>query len=169
MSGIRPCPPKNHAELSREWDRLAKERHRQIASGEDLSFEHVVVPTIWHLFGDGDRTAVLDVGSGTGDFTLQLAQIARTVKAIEPSRISMSLAREVCRTAQNIEFIEESLEESTSSLGKASATAAVAVMTLMTVPDLRGFAKSLATLLQTGAHLVAMLTHPWFWPRYWGY
>lgn len=42
-------------------------------------------------------------------------------------------------------------------------------MTLMTVPDLRGFAKSLATLLQTGARFVATLTHPWFWPRYWGY
>ncbi len=69
MTDIRPCPPKTHAELAREWDQLAEERHRQIASGEDLSFDHIVVPTIWRLFEGADRTVVLDIGSGTGDFT----------------------------------------------------------------------------------------------------
>jgi SAM-dependent methyltransferase len=169
MTGITPRPAKSYAELIREWDQLAKERHRQIASGEDLSFEHVVVPTIWQLLGGSDRAVVLDIGSGTGDFTRRLARVARRVIAIEPSRNSMALAREVCRSAHNVRFVEASLEQATSSLDKASATAAVAVMTLMTVPDLRGFAKSLATLLQLGARFVAALTHPWFWPKYWGY
>jgi SAM-dependent methyltransferase len=141
MTGIRPRPAKSYAELNREWDRLAKERHRQIASGEDLSFEHVIVPTIWRLFEGTDRAVVLDIGSGTGDFTLQLAGVARKVIAIEPSRISMALARGVCRTARNVRFVEAPLEEASSSVDKGSATAAVAVMTLMTVPDVRGFAK----------------------------
>jgi SAM-dependent methyltransferase len=169
MTGITSRPAKSYSELNREWDRLAKERHRQIASGEDLSFEHVVVPTIWHLFEGSDRAVVLDIGSGTGDFTARLARVARRVIAVEPSQVSMALARGVCSTAQNVRFVEASLEEATSSLDEGSVTAAVAVMTLMTVPDLRGFAKSLATLLQTGARFVATLTHPWFWPRYWGY
>jgi hypothetical protein len=43
------------------------------------------------------------------------------------------------------------------------------VMTLMTAPDLRAFAKALATLLQARGRFVAILTHPCFWPRYWGY
>ena len=46
---------------------------------------------------------------------------------------------------------------------------AVAVMTLMTAPDLRGLAKALAGLLRTHARFIATLTHPCFWPRYWGY
>ncbi len=169
MTGIRPCPAKSHADLAREWDQLAEERHRQIASGEDLSFEYVVVPTTWRLFEGAERAVVLDIGSGTGDFTARLAQVAGRVIAVEPSRASMALARRVCQSAQNTRFVEASLEEAASSLDEGPATAAVAVMTLMTAPDLRGFAKALAALLQTGARFVATLTHPWFWPRYWGY
>jgi SAM-dependent methyltransferase len=169
MTGIRPCPAKNHADLAREWDQLAEERHRQIASGEDLSFEHIVVPTTWRLFEPAERAVVLDIGFGTGDFTARLARLAGSVIALEPSRNSVALARRVCQSAQNIRFVEASLEEAAGSLGKGPATAAVAMMTLMTAPDLRGFAKALAAVLQTGARFVATLTHPWFWPRYWGY
>jgi SAM-dependent methyltransferase len=169
MTGIRARPAKSHAELAREWDQLAEERHRQIASGEDLSFKYVVVPTTWRLFEGAEGAIVLDIGSGTGDFTAQLAQVAGRVIAIEPSRASTALARRVCQSAQNIRFVEASIEEAASSLGEEPATAAVAVMTLMTAPDLRGFAKALSTLLQTGARFVATVTHPWFWPRYWEY
>ena len=49
------------------------------------------------------------------------------------------------------------------------ATAAVACMTLMTTPDLGDFVKALTALLPDGAKFVATLSHPWFWPRYWGY
>ncbi len=169
MTGLRPCPAKSHAELAREWDRLAEERHRQIASGEDLSFEHVVVPTTWRLFEGADRAVVLDIGSGTGEFTLRLAQVAGRVIAVDPSRASVALARRVCHPAQNVRFVEASLEEAASSPDEGPVTAAVAVMTLMTAPDLRGFAKALAALLQARARFVATLTHPWFWPKYWGY
>jgi SAM-dependent methyltransferase len=169
MMRIRPCPAKSHADLAREWDQLAEERHRQIESGEDLSFDHVVVPTTWRLFEGADRAVVLDIGSGTGDFTAQLAQVAGRVIAVDPSRASMVLARGVCRAIQNVRFIEASLEEAASCLDEGPVTAAVAVMTLMTAPDVRGFAKALAALLQTRARFVATLTHPWFWPMYWGY
>lgn len=169
MTLIRPCPVKTHADLAREWDQLAEERHRQIASGEDLSFDLVVVPTTRRLFEGADGTVVLDIGSGTGDFTVQLARVAGRVIAVEPSPASVTLARRVCRDARNVRFIEASLEEAASVLDEGPVTAAVAVMTLMTAPDLRGFAKALAALLQTRARFVATLTHPCFWPRYWGY
>lgn len=169
MRPIRPCSAKSHADLAREWDQFAEERHRQIATGEDLSFDHVIVPTTRRLFEGSDRTVVLDIGSGTGDFTVQLAQIAGKVIAVEPSQVSMTLARRVCQSAQNVRYVEASLEEAASFFDVGPATAAVAVMTLMTAPDLRGFAKALSSLLQTGARFVATLTHPCFWPRYWGY
>jgi hypothetical protein len=65
--------------------------------------------------------------------------------------------------------METSLEDAPSVLGEAAATAAVAAMTLMTAPDLRKLARALASLVKTRAWFVATLTHPCFWPKYWGY
>ena len=73
MSDIRPCAPKSHAWLAQEWDMVAEERHRQISSGEDLSFEHVIVQTTWRLLEGANHAVVLDIGSGTGEFTRRLA------------------------------------------------------------------------------------------------
>lgn len=169
MSSIRPCPAKNNAELAREWDQLAEERHRQISSGEDVSFDHVVVPTSRHLLLGADLSVVLDVGCGTGEFTGQLAATAGTVIAIDPSTANMALTRSVCRGAKNVRFFEASVEEVANSVSGETATAAVAVMTLMTAPNLRDFANAVGELLKPGGQFVATLTHPCFWPRYWDY
>jgi SAM-dependent methyltransferase len=169
MKDIRPCVAKTHTDLALEWDQLAEERHRQIASGDDLSFEHVVVPTTLRLFDGADVALVLDIGSGTGDFTARLAQVATSVIGVEPSRTSVAVARARCREARNVQFIQAPLEEAARMLRGEPVTAAVACMTLMTTPDLSGFANALAMLLQKEAKFVATLSHPWFWPRYWGY
>jgi hypothetical protein len=50
-----------------------------------------------------------------------------------------------------------------------TATAAVAMMTLMTVSNLGSFAHSLKYLLRPNSPFVAVFTHPCFWPRYRGY
>jgi SAM-dependent methyltransferase len=168
MIDIRPCPAKSHADLAREWDQLAEERHRQIVSGEDLSFAHVIVPTTWRLLDGADRSMMLDVGCGTGHFTAQLAKVAGEVIAVEPSRASVALARKVCQ-AQNVRFVEAPVEEAARILDKGTVTAAVAVMTLMTAPDLRAFVKALAALLRERTRFIATLCHPCFWPKYWGY
>ncbi len=169
MNKVKPRPAKSGATLTLEWDRLAEERHRQIASGEDVSFEYVTVPLTWSLLQDADYTRVIDIGAGTGDFTIKLAAVAGKVIAIEPSRASIDVARRVCSSARNVRFIEAALEEAATYIGNEPITAAVALMTLMTAPDLRGFANALASLLPPGAQFVAVLTHPWFWSAYWGY
>jgi SAM-dependent methyltransferase len=169
VKDIRPCGAKKQSDLALEWDRLAEERHRQIASGEDLSFDHVLVPTMFQMLKDADATLILDIGSGTGDFTARLARIATRVIGIEPSHVSVAVARMSCADLHNAQFIEAPLEKAGGMLRGESATAAVACMTLMTAPDLGGFASALAALLRDGAKFVAILSHPCFWPRYWGY
>lgn len=169
MTRIRPCAEKTHADLTLEWDRLAEERHRQITSGEDLSFYHVVTPAALRLLSGRNYNYILDIGSGTGEFTAQLAQLAGKVIAIEPSAASMNIARRVCKNSPNVGYVEATLERAVEILEKEPASAAVAIMTLMTAPNLVGFAKSLASVLQAGGLFVALLTHPCFWPRYWGY
>lgn len=169
MNHPRRCPPKKQIELAKEWDALAGERHRQIASGDDISFWNIVVPTALALLADADVEIVLDIGCGTGDFTSHLSRYAKKIVAIEPSRESIRIAREVCREKKNVTFIEANLESAPSLFEGHPATAAVALMTLMTAPDLVAIAKALTIALEKGARIVAMITHPCFWPRYWGY
>lgn len=93
---IRATPAKSHADLAREWDQLAEERHRQIASGEDLSFEYVIVPTTWRLFEGADRAVVLDIGSGTGDFTARALPRSRGRSLLWSRREPTWRSREGC-------------------------------------------------------------------------
>ena len=169
MTKIRPCPIKNHPELVLEWDRLAEKRYLQISSGEDISYKHVVIPTVWQLLEGTNQSIILDIGSGTGDFTFQLAKISKKIIAVEPSKASITLAQKICQNYTNIQFLNTSLEETANLLHKKSITIAVAVMSLMTAPDLKGLAKVLSDLLQPHMYFIAIITHPRFWPKYWGY
>jgi SAM-dependent methyltransferase len=121
------------------------------------------------LLEGADTSLTLDVGSGTGHFTAQLAQTAARVVAIEPSHASMELARRNCVARDNVEFVEAPIEEASSVLRGVRATAATACMTLMTVPNVASFADALSGMLLSGAKFVATFCHPWFWPKYWGY
>jgi protein-L-isoaspartate O-methyltransferase len=168
MSHFKPHRLRSQADITREWDRLAKERDRQIASGEDISFDKVVTPAVWQLLEPADKAVVLDIGSGTGHFTARLAKAAGRVIALDPSSASMAIARRVCQSVSNVAFVESTLEEA-SSLDDLRATSAVAVMTLMTVVDLHRFATALTTVLSDAGSFVAVITHPCFWPAYWGY
>src|ERR1700687_6296526 len=101
LKGIEPCAAKKHSDLTLEWDQLAEERHRQIASGEDLSFEHVLVPTMLRLFESADATLVLDIGSGTGDFTARLSRVATRVVGVGPSPPSGARGERGCTVGAN--------------------------------------------------------------------
>ncbi|TMA86937.1 MAG: hypothetical protein E6J74_30860 [Deltaproteobacteria bacterium] len=157
MNGVRPCHVKNHSELASEWDQLAQERHRQIASGEDISYEHVLVPTMFNLLEGIDLTLVCDIGAGTGNFTNRLTKIATNVMKLSS------------RDARNVQFVQSPVEDLNDAIVGKQATAAVAVMTLMTAPNLEAFARAVSGLLPAGGKFVATLSHPCFWPMYWGY
>jgi SAM-dependent methyltransferase len=124
---------------------------------------------MFRLFEGADARLVLDIGLGTGDFTARLARLAKRVVGIEASRASVAVARASCLGVPNVRFLQAPLEEAACMLQGEPATAAVASMTLMTTPNLEGFARALAGLLPGQAKFIATLTHPWFWPRYWGY
>ncbi len=169
MLELRPCRTKKQTELALEWDQLAAERHRQIASGEDFSFDHILTPTILRLLEGADPELVLDVGSGTGDFTVRLSKFANQVIGIDSSRVSIEVAKASWPDKPNVRFIHSSLEEAAKVVRGKPFTAATACMALMTTPDLLGFANILAGILQEKAKFVAMIPHPCFWPKYWGY
>ena len=166
---MKPSLPKTHLELIESWDQLARERHRQIQSGDDLSFHHIIVPMALELLDGCEKTVTLEIGSGTGEFTGRLAQISGQVLAAEPSPVSLQLARENCRSHKNVQFFESPIENTTDELVDSKVTCSVALMSLMTAPDLYAIVRSLNTILPPFSRFVAVFTHPCFWPKYRGY
>lgn len=164
----RRTEAKSLDQIAREWDALAERRHQQISQGVDLSFRHTLAPLTAELLSECDNSLVLDVGCGTGELTYEIAREADHVVAFDLSRRSLAIAEKHVR-GQPVEFIHGSLHELVSELANRQFRTVVAAMTLMTAPDLRSVAQDLARVLAGEGCLVATLTHPWFWPRYWGY
>ena len=154
--------------MAAEWNRLARIRHAQISSGRDLSFDRMLTPLALELLEPCDRRVLLDVGCGTGDLTVRLASVSDAVIAIDPSDASIEVARSL-GAPSHVEFKVGSLEGLLDVLVERRPTAAIAGMTLMTVPDLKAFAAALGRILRVGGRFAATMAHPWFWPRYWEY
>lgn len=169
MPKVWKTAPKNVNELTAQWDSLAVERDRQLRSGVDVSFNHVVAPTAMRLLEAANRSTVLDVGSGTGHFAAIASDHADMVIGIEPSAVSVSIARTVCIDRKNVEFFQTTVEDFAAAPGQRPPTAAVALMVMMAAPDLALFARSVSALLPHKGAFVAVIPHPCFWPTYWGY
>lgn len=169
MPKIKSTYPKSSEELRVEWDLLAEERHRQIVSGDDISFDNVLVPLILRLLDGVDTGKVLDIGCGTGELTNQIGGISNEVIGFEPSSASVAIARVTCARRDNVQFVNDTLESALPNIDTDSVSCATAAMTLMTTPDIDSFANALAEALRKGTRFVATLTHPCFWPSYWGY
>ena len=168
-SKVRPSQPKTLAEISEEWDQIASVRETQQASGKDLSFVHVIAPAALLLLEDCDLSHVIDLGCGVGTLTEEIASKAPKVVGVDISAASIEIARSRHDSSANVEFFSNSVEEFAQQWRGSKFTTAVAAMSLMDSPDLIQFLTATASILVDGGSLVAVVTHPWFWPRYWGY
>lgn len=169
MADVQAGPPKLLAELTAQWDLLAEVRDQQISAGIDISFTHVVAPAALQLLADANLARLADVGCGTGHFATIMAPRAGEVVCIDPSSASLAVARRVCSGASNVRFLSASIEEASDTWSGEPATCAVALMVLMTAPNLSRFAQKLSSVLSPGSAFVAVIPHPFFWPNYWGY
>lgn len=167
------CQPvlqrKDMYSLIEEWNLIAHLRHEQIVSHRDLSFHFVTKPSIFSLAAGADFERVMDIGCGSGVLTSELSKVSKSVVGIDPSNECISLARGFCAKTNNIEFVLASIEELEKSERHSNFTLAIANMTFMDCPDLDSALKSASRLMKRNARLVATITHPCFWPRYWNY
>ncbi len=166
---MRPVEGKSQDQIAQEWDRIALRRAHQIESGADLSYRNILLPSIMSLISASDLTAVLDAGCGAGFLTAELAKRATESTGIDISQKSIEYAIARWGSAANIRFATTSIEEYGQRQEPRRFTVAVSNMTLMTVLDLDNVVKSLSRLVVPGGHLAATITHPCFWPHYWGY
>ena len=165
----RPVVGKSSIDIAREWDKIAQLRYWQIASGKDLSFSHILLPTIQTLVEDCSLESVLDIGCGTGQLTRELANVSGKLTAVDPSARSIDIARRTCFSSGNVSFYVGTVEEFARNWSGSPFNIAVANMTLMTCLDLEALVRAVATVVAPDGCFVATITHPWFWPQYRGY
>lgn len=157
---------KSLAMITSEWDALAPIRFRQITSGEDITYRHILIPSILELVSDQAATTALDSGCGIGFLTDLIAEYAEEVIGVDPSAESIAIARKYY--GKRVNFTQGTLE-SYSEQNACSADLVVANMVLMCILDLGGFLAAAYRVLRPGGVLVFSTTHPCFWPNYHGY
>jgi len=169
LSEFRPVRNVRQSQIAREWDAIAKTRVDQISSKRDVSARHVLLPMMRAMTADVDRTNVLDIGCGTGFIVSELSRTMDRIMAIDVSGASIEQARSLYSGRKNLRFAQTSVERHARTEATGGYTLATANMVLMTAVNLRRTLAAINSLLQAGGHLVLTITHPWFWPEYWGY
>lgn len=159
---------KSQKELTAEWDALACVRSEQIASGLDLSFANILVPTILSLSALTEETTVVDVGCGTGFLLKSLSIKGSPITAVDSSSKSIEIAQKNCASQTNISFVEADFSQFAHQT-EYRFDLAVANMTLMTVLSLQDTLRAIAKVLKPEGVFAFTIIHPCFWPLYKNY
>lgn len=162
---VRFYQHKDEVEIVREWDSIAPLRDRQVALHQDASYDRVLEPWILQRVERLNAKSIVDVGCGTGRLTSRLRLSGSETVGIDPSAVSIELARahdDVTR------FEVATAEEWVRRQSDTRFDLAVANMVLMDALDLNGIVGALAEFARGGV-VLATIAHPAFWPIYWDY
>ena len=154
--------------LQRQWDMIAPCRFEQISEGRDITYDFVLVPNILKLADKGPRATVLDAGCGVGFLTKKISSKYHDVIGVDYSSVSITIAKNKFGSVNNIQFLNLSIEDFSNQYNK-KFDIVFANMVLMDVLDLKKFVNSVYGLLNLGGEFIFTITHPSYWPRYWGY
>jgi SAM-dependent methyltransferase len=159
---------KNNNNIASEWDLIAESRAEQLTNQKDISMDHVLIPFIIQSMSDAALDNVIDIGCGTGYATSRYGEKIKNLTGIDISTKSISEAIKNCKRFPNFKFINSCVEAfSINTTEKFSL--GIANMTLMGVVNLDDVIKSATKVLLNDSLFIITITHPFFWPFYWGY
>lgn len=157
----------NLDEIKRQWEENAQLRHDQIISGNDITFDHVLVPTITSLIKNPNNKRIIDVGCGSGVLSSQLASLGSTVLGVDLSESMINIASsEFIVPEHDISFQNFSIQDFSKQYTGRPFDIAVANMSLITMPNYETALKSIKELLNSKGQLIISITHPCFWNDY---
>lgn len=157
---------KSSATISKEWDALASLRLQQIESGADVTYRNIILPNMLRLVNSERPLRILDAGCGVGFFCQVLTESSHIVTGIDPSGKSISLARSF--SPNTLEFCVSTLEDYARRSSR-TFDVVVANMVLMDVLHLTAFVSCARKMLHANGRFIFSITHPFFWPQYYGY
>lgn len=152
--------------LAEEWDLLAPIRYKQIMDGKDITFTHFLAPNMIELVQKARGRTAIDAGCGVGILTNMLSSHVAEIIGIDPSRTSIQIAK--INSRNNTKFYNNTIEEYTK-VNQIECDIVVANMVLMDAPNISSFIASVSKLLHAEGTFIFSITHPCFWPRYYGY
>ncbi len=148
------------------WDNNAKQRHAQILAGKDTSFSKIMSPLFVRLVSqikDIENSTILDIGCGSGILTSLLANKAKKVIGIDPSSISIEIAKESFDLLENVTFKCSPIEKF---LPKNKFEVAVSHMAIQTITNLKKTFTTVSKLLEKQGVFIFSIPHPCFWAFY---
>lgn len=153
-------------DIAKEWDRIAPIRIEQILSGKDITFDYVLMPSIGMLLEGSASGSLLDAGCGVGVMAGKLGNAFKEVVGIDPSSRSIEIAR--ANFGEYADFLVTDIEHFAHG-NKKRFDVILANMVLMDAPSLDSFTRAARALLKPRGKFIFSITHPFFWPDYYGY
>lgn len=154
------------SEIIKQWDINAEKRYEQIKSGKDISYNHILVPTILSLLGDISGKRGIDLGCGPGVLTNLVARNDGNVVGIDFSEKMIDIARRECGRISNVDLICISAKNYLSKIKPSSQDFLVANMFFNTVPDINEVFNKAFRVLRRSGIFVFSVAHPCFWNMY---
>jgi len=157
--------PKTLTDISQEWDFLGNRRQTIIEQERDISLKYVTVPNIIKRLQKVSAGCVLDAGCGTGYLTDKIAAIGLECYGVDISKESIEIAKKNYKR-ENLHFINCSIKNYSCDF---KFDICVSNMVFMDDPEWKESIENIYNLLRHGGTMIAIITHPWFWPKYWNY
>jgi SAM-dependent methyltransferase len=153
-------------DVTSEWNINAEERHRQISTGVDISYNKILIPTIIRLVGDITNKRVVDVGCGSGYLTAKLAGKGADVVGVDPSIEMIRIAKSEYGNLSRLKFVNESIEVFSNHYSDVDFDVAVSNMSLITIANLDKALRAINRLLLPKGIFAFNITHPCFYNQH---
>ena len=162
---LKSVQAKNLSEISREWDETCKIRQQAINNNQDISLLSVTAPCIINEIKAEHPNSVIDVGCGTGYLTYKIKENVEHCVGIDASAESIVIANKYYKTS-GLHFITSAFDRFNP---EQHFDLCVSNMALTCDPDIDSTLSKMYRVLNKNGKLLIMITHPFFWPKYWGY
>lgn len=152
------------ADAAREWDAVASVLEKSERLNRPWHQRHDIDSVVVSLMGRVRNHTILDVGSGTGYFTRELARKGARVTGVDISPNMIALANKL-HQSDKVHFVLADI--ATTAMGTRAFDGAVANMSLMDIGPCDRAIKQIARFLRPGGRFVFSTTHPIFADQTW--